>query len=72
MQIVQAAQISALQITPASVVPPIPALEQRQFVTAMHAADVKRQMEVPVMEAQKETVQDRQINVKVMVAVKVR
>ena len=43
-----------------------PALEQHQFVTTMHAADVKSQMEIPVMEAPKKTVPDLQINVKMM------
>ena len=40
--------------------------QQHQFVKTMHAAHVKRMMEVPVMGAQKEHVPDLQINVKAM------
>ena len=40
--------------------------QQHQFVKTMHAPHVKRMMEVPVMEAQKEHVPDLQINVKAM------
>ena len=51
----------------ASVVPPMPALEQRHFVETKHAAHVKRQIkQVPVMEATREHVPDQQIDVKVM------